>query len=147
MLFFNLVMIRKVFNNSLEELRQTSLRRKEAQFTFAVMVFDAYFFILNFPGSLFYILFDVNYYSGAFTANPDFGALYNMLLGVMVDISFMAQTFSFFMNFVFNKVFRLTLLRMIGRIFGISSFRRIHPSSERYSIISPNNVKSRIVAS
>lgn len=134
MLFFNLLMIRKIFNNSRASFKQNSLSRKEFQFTFAVMAFDAYFFILNFPTSVFYILFDVNYYSGAFTVNPQFGALYNLLLGVMVNLSFCEQTFTFFMNFAFNKLFRQTLLHIIGRIFGISRFTSIHPTTSNNSM-------------
>jgi hypothetical protein len=131
MLFFNVLMIRKIFRNSRSSFKQTSLSRKEANFTIAVMAFDVYFFVLNFPLSVFYILYDVHYYSGVLSTNSEFGALYNLVLNVMVNFSFCVQTFSFFMNLAFNKVFRQTLLQLIGALFGIAGLRRIHPSSDK----------------
>ena len=131
MLFFNILMIRKIFHDNRATFKQNSLSRKETNFTIAVMAFDVYFFTLNFPLSVFYILYDVNYYSGAFQANPEFGALYNVIIGIVVDSSFCVQTFSFFLNFAFNKVFRQTLIQLIGRVFRIERFRQIYPSSDR----------------
>ena len=131
MILFNLLMIRKIFNKNRSSFKQSSLCRKESQFTIAVMSFDAYFFILNFPLSVFYIFYDVHFYSGELSSNAEYAALYNLLLNVMVNFSFCVQTFSFFMNFAFNKVFRQTLLQLVGTLFGIASLRRIHPSSDK----------------
>lgn len=133
MLFFNVLMIRKIFHNSRKTFRQNSLSRKELQFTIAVIAFDGYFFILAFPLSVFYIIYDVNYYSGMFTINPEFGAYYNMILNLIINVSVFVPTFSFFMNFAFNKVFRQTLLELTGRIFRIESLRQIYPSSDKKS--------------
>ena len=141
MIFFNILMIRKIFHTNRATFKQNSLSRKESHFTIAVMAFDAYFFLLNFPGSLFYILYDVNYYSGAFAANPEFGVLYNMILGIMVNLSFCEQTFSFFTNLAFNKLFRQTFLQLFGRIFGIERFMRIHPSTDMNSSGTQNHAK------
>ena len=133
MLFFNLLMVRKIFRSSRSSFRQTSLCRKETHFTFAVMAFDVYFFILNFPLSVFYIIYDVNYYSGVLSSKSELGALYSMIVGLMVDVSFIVQTISFIMNFAFNKVFRQTLLQLVGIAFRIESFRRIYPSTDKNS--------------
>ena len=135
--FFNLLMIRKIFHSNRLTFKQNPLNRKESQFTFAVMAFDVYFFILNFPLSLFYILYDVNFYTGAFTANQEFGALYNMLLNVMVDLSFCVQAFSFFTNLAFNKLFRQTFLLIVGKLFGIAKFRRIQPTTSNSNSTHP----------
>jgi hypothetical protein len=129
MIIFNIIMIRKILSTSQKaNFKQSSLRGKEYQFTLAVMSFDVYFLITNFPLSVFYIVFDVNYYSGAFSVDPEFGAYFNMLFYVFVDISFIEQTFSFFMNLGFNKLFRKELLLMIYRFPGLSKFSRIQPS-------------------
>lgn len=66
MVILNLVMIQKIYSSSkILSNRSSSVSRKEHQFTRAVIAFDSYFFILNFPLSLYYIFNDVNSYSGA----------------------------------------------------------------------------------
>ena len=127
MLCCNIIMKRKVFDNKLRAVRRrSSLSQKENQFTFSVMAYDAYFFLLNFPLAVCYIFFDVNLYTGALSG--EFGALYNFVFYIFVNLSFLQQTFSFFMNLAFNKLFRREVITLIGRWFGIISLTRIEPT-------------------
>ena len=127
MLCCNIIMKRKVFDNKLRAVRRrSSLSQKENQFTFSVMAYDAYFFLLNFPLAVCYIFFDVNLYTGALSG--EFGAVYNFVFYIFVNLSFLQQTFSFFMNLAFNKLFRREALTLIGRWFGILSLTRIEPT-------------------
>lgn len=128
MLVFNIFMIRKISKNNRSNMlnQTTTLSRKETHFTVAVIAFDVYFFILNFPISLFYIFYDVNLYSGAFKGNALFHAYFSLANNVTADISFCEQTFSFFMYFFCNKLFRNELLSIVGRIFHIQSLSNLN---------------------
>lgn len=127
MLFLNILMIRKIFNKSRAAINQTSLSRKEYQFTFAAMSFDAYFFCMNFPFSVFYVIYDINFYNGAFSG--EFGALYSLLYTIFFNISFFEQSFSFFMYLAFNKLFREKILNFSTSRFYRRSTIRIQPTS------------------
>ena len=126
MIFLNTLMIRKIFNKSRAAFNQTSLSRREYQFTFSTMAYDLYFLVLNFPFSAFYVVYDVYFYMGALTG--EFGALYLLIYFVLFNISFCEQTFSFFMYFAFNKHFRQKVLHLTGRVYG-SSTTRVNPSN------------------
>lgn len=121
MLIFNTIMIRRILKNNRNISNQTASNRKENQFTVAVIAFDVYFFILNFPLSLFFVFFDINLYSNALQGDKLFNAYYNLIYTITFDISFCKQTFSFFMYSACNKLFRNELLSIIGRIFHIQS--------------------------
>ena len=126
MVFLNYLMIRKIFNKSRAAFNQNSLSRKEYQFTFAAMAFDVYFFCINFPFSVYYTIYDINNYMG--TLKGEFGAYYQLLYTIFFNISFLQQTFSFFMNLAFNKLFRQKLLHMTGKV-NLFSTSRVQPST------------------
>lgn len=106
MLAFNILMLRKIFRSSRATFNQTRLSRKEHQFTISVMSYDAFFFIVKFPITVYYILYDVNLYSGALSQNYDLALIYNLVINVFLDLSYFDQTFSFFLYLAFNKIFR-----------------------------------------
>ena len=89
MIVFNIFMIRKIVENNRNLSYQTSHSRKENHFTVAVISFDVFFFIVNFPLALFYIFYDINMYSN------DFHAYYILIYNITVDISFFKQTILF----------------------------------------------------
>ena len=93
-------MIKKTFNRAkVNTLRKStksiSSSRKEYQFTIAVISYNIFFLILNFPRSLYFIMYDVNLYSGAFNGNPMFSAIYSVLNAVTSNLATCVQTFSF----------------------------------------------------
>ena len=124
MLVFNIIMLRKIFKSrrrvknmrttttSLNSQQSSHISRKEQQFTFAVISYDVIFFIDKLPITVYYVLYDINLYSGAFK-NTSFYIYYSFLLNVFLNISMFDQIFSFFMNLAFNKIFRHELLRFI----------------------------------
>ena len=130
MILFNIVMIKKTFNKArvLASIKRssTNLSRKEYQFTIAVIAYDIFFLILNFPRSIYFIMYDVNLYSGAFYGNPLFSANYSLLNAVTSNIATFVQTFSFVTYLAFNKLYRKELLDIIGRLLHISSLRPIN---------------------
>ena len=129
MIIFNLIMVRKIFDDTRNKFnKQTALSRKEFQLTFSVMAFDVYFFIVNFPVSIYYIFFDVNNYSGAVANNDVFKAQYTVVYVVTSDLTFFQQTFSFFMYLMFNKLFRGEVLKLVGLVFHLNNF--VNPSSK-----------------
>ena len=121
MLIFNIIMIRKKYKTNRHVLnhQNSAISRKEAQFTFAVITYDAYFLILISPLSVFFIFYDVNFYTGSIESKDLFSAKYILVHVITTDISLCEQTFSFFMYFAFNRLFRNELLSMIKRIFHI----------------------------
>lgn len=125
MVVFNLLMIQRIFKSSRNKFKQTNLSRKEFQLTFAVMAFDCYFFIVNSPLSLFYILYDVNHYSGTIVNNTMFKAQYALANVLTSDFSFFQQTFSLFMHLIFNKLFRSELINFIRTMLGLKN--RVSP--------------------
>ena len=120
MFIFNIIMIRKIIKSNKNLSHQRSLgSRKESQFTFAVVAFDVSYFLLSFPNSLFLIFYDINFYSRNFFNNFIFHAKYVVVSSVTGNLSLCEQTFSFFMYFAFNKLFRKELLNIMGRVFRI----------------------------
>ena len=111
MLIFNIFMIRKIVENNRNLSNQTNHSRKENHFTVAVIAFDIFFFIVNFPLSLAYILCDINFYSDVFHE------YYILVYNITINISFFKQAFSFFLYFSCNKLFRNELLFIFTRIF------------------------------
>ena len=124
MIVFNLLMVQKVFRNA--KFKHTALSRREFQLTFAVMVFDVYFFFVNLPLSLYYIFSDVNTYSGAMNNNPVFKAQYSLANVLTSNFAFFQQTFAFFMHLTFNKLFRSEIIYLISIGVGVKS--RIGPT-------------------
>ena len=128
----NIIMKRKIFGNKRSTIkRRASVNQKENQFTFAVMAYDVYFFVINSPLAVFYIFYDVNLYTGALTG--DYGATYNLIYYTFVNLSFLQQTLSFFMNFAFNKLFRSEILNLITRCFANIRLTRIQPTSQSHN--------------
>ena len=125
MIIFNVIMMRKILETSRIVAKRNSLKRKGYQLTFAAMAFDVYFFVTNFPLSVYYIVYDINLYSGAFSLDPEYGAYINMVFWIFVDVSFVDQTFSFFINLAFNKLFRKELLLLVSKFPGFSKFNQI----------------------
>lgn len=120
MITLNLIMLRKIFKLR-TPMNQTCLSRKEYHFTVAVMVYDAYFFVLNFPLSIYYIFNDINTFSDSFVNNTLFTAQYSLVSTFTVDLSLCIQTFSFFTYLFFNKLFKREFLHLIQRVFCVSS--------------------------
>lgn len=124
MAVFNLLMIQKIFRNNRNVTKQisNSSARKETQFTVAVIASDVYFFVFNFPLTVFYILYDINFYSGAFRANylTLFHASYTLAIIITGNLAYFDQTFSFFMYFSCNKLFRNEIFHLIGSRFNFS---------------------------
>lgn len=134
MIFFNVFIIRKIIKHSRQakishiHLNNNNTRLKEYQFTLAVVAYDVYFLILNFPMSVYYIMYDVNLYSGALKG-PDasFAASYALANNVTGMISNLVQTLSFFTYLAFNKLFRVEFLRVMRRFLCILSLGLVHP--------------------
>lgn len=115
MIIFNLLMIRKLFEIKRATLQQNNtLTRKEYQFTLAVIAYDVYFFVLNFPISIYYILYDLNQYSGNLRCDSMLSAKYTFFGAITSNLAVCIQTFSFFMYLGCNKLFRHEFLRLLG---------------------------------
>lgn len=89
-----------------------SQSRREYQFTIAVIVFNVSFFVYNSPLSVYYIVYDVVLYSGAF-ADPLINAKYTLVYMIAGGFAILDQSLSFFMHFAFNKLFRQEILYLI----------------------------------
>lgn len=121
MIVFNLLLINKIFNKPKSKVNSklSALNRREFQLTFSVMMFDAYFFFVNFPLSVYFIFSDVNTYSGALDNNKLFKAQYSLFSAITNNFAFFQQTFSFFLYFSFNKLFRSECIGFVGMLFGV----------------------------
>ena len=119
MIIFNLVMIKKACNRAkVSTMRKsTKSHKKEYQFTVAVIAYDIFFLILNFPRSLYFIMYDVNLYSGAFNGNALFSANYSIFNAVTSNLATFIQTFSFLIYMAFNKIYQQEIIYLIGNIF------------------------------
>ena len=127
MIVFNLFMIRIVLKKSRAVERHAS--KKEHLFTISVMIQDAYILLLVTPVSIYYILYDINLFSGAFNGNPVFTAAYNVFGNVTKDVAFYVQTFSFFIYLGSNKLYRHELLYLIGLVIPIKWNLSVIPSN------------------
>ena len=136
MIILNWLMIRKLFKSDRSTFKQNSLSRKEYQFTITVMAYDAYFLFLNFPVSVYYIMYDINLYSGALRGDPVMNAGYNLYNGIVVNLSFCVQVLTFFMYLAFNKLFRQELLRVfrLTQYFQTSQVSNSHTNSTHQSL-------------
>lgn len=127
MVVCNLLMIRKIFDSKRAVgNQQRSVMKKETHFTLAVMAYDVYFFLLNFPLSIYYIMADVNTYSGALSSGDAvFKASYGLASTLTSDLSFCVQTISLLTYIVFNKLFRQECIYLIGRVFNIKRMYQV----------------------
>ena len=112
----NIYMIKIVIEKSRTVLTQTSNARKEYLFTISVIANDAFFLLFHLPNSIYFILNDINLYSGAFNGDKLLAANYNLFGSVVKQSSLNIQTFSFFIYLAFNKVFRKEILNLIRKI-------------------------------
>lgn len=133
MIIFNALMIRKTvsYRSRIKKLKTshlTSQVRNEYQFTIAVIAYDVFFLVFNFPRSLYLTFYDVNLYSGAFDGNPLFSAIYSLINAVATNFATFVQAYSFLVYLVFNRLYRREVIFLISKIFNIlSCLQRIHP--------------------
>ena len=141
MILFNIVMIRQTFiharahkhHGAIYNHRQSHpkvahsvhLTRKEYQFTVAVIAYDVFFLVFNFPMSLYYIFYDVNLYSGAFVGNPLFSASYTFVNAITSNLTPFVQTYSFLTYLAFNKLYRNEVLYILSKILPLAVLRRV----------------------
>ena len=116
MIVFNIYMIRVVIQKRKIALRENSKSKKEHHFTISVIANDVCFFLFHLPVSIYFILYDINLYSGAFNGDPLFSANYNLFGNVVKDFSLCIQTFSFFIYLVFNKIYRREVLYLLRKV-------------------------------
>ena len=119
MVVFDGLMIYRIAKKSRSSklARKNSLKRKEHHFTVSVLSANFAFFLYNIPLAIFFIFYDSLLYSNAFKNNSTLSALYSLYMNILVSISFFDQTFSVFMYFGFNKLFRKELVFIIFKIF------------------------------
>ena len=129
MIVFNVFMIRVVIQKRKIALGENSKNRKEHHFTVAVIANDVCFFLFHLPVSTYFILYDINLYSGAFSGDPLFSANYNLFGNVVKDFSLCIQTFSFFIYLVFNKIYRREVLDILGKVIPLNRNTSVLPSS------------------
>ena len=115
MIVFNIYMIRIVLQKSRNASRQSSNARKEHHFTVSVIANDGFFLLFHLPVSIYFILYDINLYSGALNGDPLFAVNYKLFENVAKDFSLSIQTFTFFIYFAFNKLYRREVLNLIGK--------------------------------
>ena len=115
MIVFNLFMIRIVIQKRKIALRENSNTRKENLFTISVIANDAFFLLFHLPVSIYFILYDINLYSGAINSDSSFAANYNLFGNAVKDFSLSVQTFTFFIYLAFNKLYRREVLNLIGK--------------------------------
>ena len=141
MIGFNIVLIKKTFNRAKVNTIRNSTKstRKEHQFTIAVIAYDMFFIIFNFPRSIYFVFYDVNLYSGAMDGNPVFSASYSIVNAATSNLAIFVQTFSFLTYLRFNKLYRKELLGMLGKILPISSLRSINQTSTNQTVNHTNN--------
>ena len=133
MLIFNILMIRKIFKSKklVVATQNSEFSRKETHFTLAVIACDVYFLLINFPLSIFYIFYDIYYYSGTFDVDPLLFNKYLFANAVFSDFSFLVQTLPFFMYLTFNKLFRNEFLYVLSRVTFVQSLSRFHFASSQ----------------
>lgn len=111
MVVFNCLMIYYLYKSSgtARIVQNSSLMRKEHQFTIAAISCDVFFFLCNFPLSVFYFFYDANLYSGAFKTDSTLSAVFSFYQSVFLNISLVFQSCSIVLYVVFNKLFRQEL--------------------------------------
>ena len=125
MITFNIFMIMIVFKKRNTALRQTSNARKEHLFTISVIANDAFYLLFSF----YYILYDINLYSGAINGDPLFAAYYMFYGNIVQDFSLYMQTLSFFAYCSVNKIYRKEFLDLIGKVIPLKRNTSVLPSN------------------
>lgn len=116
--YFNYRIIR-TFINKKRTMRNVSWsniqnqKRKENEFTRAVLSFDAIYFITHFPLSVYFILYAIKLYSNVLQNDAYQSAVYSLVQAVMIYFSLLDQTFSILTYMTFNKLFRKELVRVL----------------------------------
>ena len=108
MLVFNGLVIHRLVKSSRNSnlVRRNSIRSKEHKFTIAVMSYNLMFFLTNLPITVFYIIYDIDLYSGAFKNDSTFAALYSLYYNILFSLATVSSSISVFMYFAFNKLFQ-----------------------------------------
>lgn len=119
MIVFNCLMIYHLYKSSRTAhiFQNSSLKRKEHQFTIAAISCDVFFFLCNFPLSVFYFFYDANLYSGAFKADSTLSVVFSFYQNVFLNISLVFQSCSIVLYVLFNKLFRKELFMIISILF------------------------------
>jgi hypothetical protein len=134
MIIFNTFMIRIVIKKSRAALNESSKNRKQYLFTVSVIANDAFFLILDFPFTIYFIFYDINLYSGAINGDALFAAYYNFYGTISKDLAFYVQTLTFFVYLAFNKLYRNELLTLIGKVIPIKSNARVNPTNHTITL-------------
>lgn len=126
LILFNWLMIRRIYKNSrtmLQHNSQTAITGKEHSFTISVIFYDGYFFCLNFPVTIYYILKD--FFLHRFSTDLLFGAQFNMFNAVVVNLSYYENSYVFFIYMAFNKLFRREFLNLVAKISEIVGLKKL----------------------
>jgi hypothetical protein len=127
MVIFNVTMVRSIFKKNQRAFQGTSLSRKEYQFTLAVMAYNIYFFVFNFPLSVWYILNSITTYLDSYRNDSVGAAKFNFIGNLTIGLADFIQTFSIISHLIFNKLFRQELFSLIQSIVRIIFPARIYP--------------------
>jgi hypothetical protein len=116
MFILNLILTRKFLISkrkfTVNSKSDSSLIKREYYFTFTVITMNVSFFILYSPWSLWHIVNKV-YEVNQTTTTPLLSASLNLAQSITFSIAYINNLSSFFNNFIFNKLFRNELERII----------------------------------
>lgn len=114
MAFFSWRTTRQLWLSKKRILRTDSLKR-ERQFSLTVMLFNVLFFSFNAPVSISLILTNVYKYFPALTTPEAIQAL-ELFKSISFSFSYFYQSITFFVNFLFNKIFRQEVQQIVSSL-------------------------------
>jgi hypothetical protein len=110
MLVFDVLIIKKLHESKHRSKNIT--QKKENQYTINVMLLNCIFFLFNFPLSIVYILKNIITFSGI-DLPGEAKVKFNFILNLTINIAFLTQSLSFFINLTFNKLYRTEFAYLI----------------------------------
>jgi hypothetical protein len=137
MVTFDLFIIKKLNVNKMKlTRRQSTIHRKENDYTRNVIILNILFFLFNSPLAIAYFIEAVQT-NANFQLSPLYMAIFNFYFGTAVDFSFAYQSLSFFINIISNKLYKNELLIL----FKLRSLR-VDNDATRNNSISLNNTNA-----
>ena len=110
MIILNIAMCLMIFESK-KKIKNRS-QKKEMNFTISVMALNFIFFVFYTPLSISYIM--VGYYQYSVVVPNWFLSEINFINNITIVLSFIYNSIPFFINFMFNKIFRAEFFKLLG---------------------------------
>lgn len=112
MIAMNCVLVRGLFTSKMRMSTRKRSKRREINYALTVVALNFIFFILNLPWCIWYILNQISFHDSYLSTTQAKRSL-EVLKSVSFSVYYLDNLSLFFLNFIFNRLFRKRVLFII----------------------------------